>query len=65
MCRRSRGSSATGCARRGDRLELWTFQANHGALRFYVREGFTEGQRTDCANDEGLADVNLVWERPD
>ena len=47
-----------------DRLELWTFQANERARRFYAREGFVEtdltgGQR----NDEKLPDVFLVWER--
>lgn len=44
------------------RLELWTFQANLGAQRFYMREGFREVERTDGAgNDERLPDVRLVW----
>lgn len=43
-------------------LELWTFADNTGALRFYDREGFTEQDRTDGAqNDEGLPDVRLRW----
>lgn len=44
------------------RLDLWAFQANSGALRFYRREGFVEVARTDGAhNEENLPDVNLVW----
>lgn len=47
-----------------DLLELWTFQANEGARRFYQREGFSEIELTDGAgNDERLPDVRLVWER--
>lgn len=47
-----------------DRLDLWTFQANAGALRFYAREGFVAVERTDGRdNDERLPDVRLVWER--
>ena len=45
-----------------DRLALWTFQANDGAQRFYLREGFLEQRRTDGAdNDEGLPDIRYVW----
>ncbi|MEE9429221.1 MAG: GNAT family N-acetyltransferase [Paracoccaceae bacterium] len=45
-----------------DRLELWTFQANTGALRFYARHGFVEDLRTDGAeNDEKLPDVHMNW----
>ncbi len=44
------------------RLELWCFQANEGALRFYARHGFTEVERTEgMGNDEKLPDVRLVW----
>jgi len=47
-----------------DRLDLWTFQANTGALRFYRREGFVEVKRTEGAtNDERLPDVRLSWTR--
>ncbi|MDG2340376.1 MAG: GNAT family N-acetyltransferase [Paracoccaceae bacterium] len=47
-----------------DRLELWTFQANQGARRFYGREGFAEVEKTDGQrNDENLPDVFLAWER--
>ncbi len=49
-----------------DRLELWCFQANAGALRFYARMGFVEVERTDGAgNDEKLPDVRLVWPGPE
>lgn len=48
-----------------DRLELWTFQANIGAQRFYVRHGFTEAERTNGAgNEEGLPDIRYVWAAP-
>ncbi len=46
-----------------DRLELWTFQANDGARRFYRREGFQEVEMTDGDNEENLPDVLLRWER--
>jgi GNAT superfamily N-acetyltransferase len=47
-----------------DRLELWTFQANTGAQRFYLRHGFVEVQRTDgSGNDEGLPDIQYEWQR--
>lgn len=47
-----------------DRLELWTFQANEGAQRFYLRHGFVEVQRTDgSGNDERLPDIQYEWQR--
>lgn len=55
-----------GAKDRSDRLKLWTFQANHGAQRFYLREGFREIRRSDGAdNDEGLPDIQYLWERSD
>ena len=48
---------------RGDRLDLWCFQANEEARAFYEAEGFTEAGRTPGANDEGLPDVRLIWRR--
>ena len=36
---------------------LWTFQANEGARRFYLREGFREVRRTEGDNEEGLPDI--------
>ena len=45
-----------------ERLELWTFQANEGAQRFYRAHGFAEAERTDGAgNEEGLPDIRFVW----
>ena len=45
-------------------LQLWTFQANDGARRFYARNGFEEVELTDGAgNDEKLPDVRLVWRK--
>lgn len=47
---------------RAGRLELWCFQANLDARRFYRREGFAEVEFTNGAdNDEKLPDVRLVW----
>lgn len=47
-----------------NRLELWTFQANTAAQRFYDRHGFTEDRRGDGAeNDEKLPDIHMVWQR--
>nr|WP_254868566.1 GNAT family N-acetyltransferase [Phaeobacter sp. HF9A] len=43
-------------------LYLWTFQANTGAQRFYLREGFTEVGRSDGdRNSEGLPDIEYHW----
>lgn len=45
-----------------DTLELWTFEANGPARKFYAKHGFTEQTRTNGAdNDEGLPDVKLRW----
>lgn len=44
------------------KLELWTFQTNTGARRFYASNGFDEVELTDgSGNDEKLPDVRLVW----
>lgn len=48
-----------------DSLNLWTFQANTGAQRFYKRHAFAEVERTSGAdNDEGLPDVRFLWSKP-
>lgn len=61
---RGLGSVLLNTARAGrDALALWTFQANGAAIAFYLREGFTEADRTDGENDEGLPDVRLIWKR--
>ena len=45
-----------------DDLELWTFQENTPARRFYAKHGFSEVKFTDgSGNDEGLPDVCLTW----
>jgi GNAT superfamily N-acetyltransferase len=46
----------------GDKVHLWTFQANAAALKFYAREGFSEINRTDGDNEEGLPDLLLEWQ---
>ena len=43
-------------------LELWTFQVNSPAHRFYERHGFTAAERTDgSGNEEREPDVRYVW----
>jgi GNAT superfamily N-acetyltransferase len=46
-------------------LQLWTFQVNEPARRFYERHGFVAVERTDGSrNEEREPDVRYVW-RPD
>jgi len=48
--------------RRPDGLELWVFQRNDGALRFYERHGFRVVRTTDgAANEEREPDALLAW----
>jgi GNAT superfamily N-acetyltransferase len=48
--------------RRSEGLELWTFQVNAGARRFYERHGFVVAEMTDgAANEERQPDVRYVW----
>jgi GNAT superfamily N-acetyltransferase len=48
-----------------DRLELWTFQRNEAARRFYERRGFGVAELTDgSGNEEREPDVRYVWTRP-
>ena len=43
-------------------LQLWTFQVNAGAQRFYAREGFVEVELTEGQNnEEKQPDVRMVW----
>jgi GNAT superfamily N-acetyltransferase len=45
-------------------LQLWTFQVNERARRFYARNGFVEVELGDGAsNEERQPDVRLVWRR--
>lgn len=48
----------------GAGLQLWTFQSNEGARRFYERHGFVAAQFTDGDNEEGSPDVRYVF-RPE
>lgn len=49
--------------RQPDGLQLWTFQANGPARRFYARHGFREVELTDGAgNEEREPDVRLEWQ---
>ena len=48
--------------RRSDGLQLWVFQRNVGARRFYERHGFTLAQLTDGGrNEEREPDALYVW----
>jgi GNAT superfamily N-acetyltransferase len=45
-----------------DGLELWTFQVNAAARRFYERHGFRVAEQTDgSGNEERQPDVRYVW----
>jgi enamine deaminase RidA (YjgF/YER057c/UK114 family)/GNAT superfamily N-acetyltransferase len=47
---------------RPEGLELWTFQVNERAARFYERHGFVAVDRTDGAgNEEREPDVRYAW----
>ena len=47
-----------------DRLELWTFQRNAQARRFYEARGFTLVEQTDgTRNEEKEPDARYVWTR--
>lgn len=46
------------------RLQLWTFQRNVMARRFYERHGFVAVEMTDgAANEEREPDVLYVWSK--
>jgi len=47
--------------RRPRGLQLWTFQANDGARRFYECHGFIATHTTDGDNEEGAPDVQFQW----
>jgi GNAT superfamily N-acetyltransferase len=50
--------------RASDRLELWTFQRNARARRFYEARGFTPVEQTDGArNEEREPDARYLWTR--
>lgn len=50
--------------RASGRLELWTFEANTGARRFYRRAGFREvGHGDGSDTEEGLPTIRYAWSR--
>ena len=49
---------------RPDGLDLWAFQSNTGARRFYERHGFVAVAMTEGDNEEGAPDVRYRWPRP-
>jgi GNAT superfamily N-acetyltransferase len=60
---RSVGSRLLAVAKqqRPEHLQLWTFQSNAGARRFYERHGFLAAEMTDGDNEEGAPDVRYEW----
>jgi GNAT superfamily N-acetyltransferase len=42
-------------------LDLWAFQSNSGARRFYERHGFVAVETTHGDNEEGAPDVRYHW----
>jgi ribosomal protein S18 acetylase RimI-like enzyme len=47
-----------------DRLQLWTFQRNTNARRFYERHGFALVRRTDGSRNEAKEpDALYLWAR--
>ena len=48
-------------SRAGGALDLWTFERNVGARRFYERHGFAEVATTAGDNEEGAPDVRYRW----
>jgi GNAT superfamily N-acetyltransferase len=49
-------------SRRPQGFDLWTFQDNAGARRFYERHGFRAVELTDGdGNEERMPDVRYVW----
>ena len=49
--------------RRAGGLQLWTFQANGPAQRFYARHGFTAEEFGDGrGNEERAPDVRMAWQ---
>ena len=61
---RGLGTELLGIAKRsGPSLELWAFQVNLPAIRFYQRNGFRIVQRTDgAANEAKQPDVRMRWD---
>ncbi|WP_409188529.1 GNAT family N-acetyltransferase [Bradyrhizobium sp. RDM4] len=62
---RGRGSELLDVAKQAcDRLELWTFQRNARARRFYEARGFALVEQTDgTRNEENEPDARYLWTR--
>jgi len=45
-------------------LDLWTFQSNDRARRFYERHGFEAVATTNGNNEEGAPDIHYRWRGP-
>ena len=45
----------------GGAVQLWTFQSNAGAQRFYERHGFVPVEWTDGDNEEQAPDVRYLF----
>jgi GNAT superfamily N-acetyltransferase len=60
------GSELLQVAKRAcERLQLWTFQRNLRARRFYEARGFALVEETDgVGNEEREPDVRYLWTRP-
>lgn len=43
-------------------LDLWTFQSNVRARRFYEANGFRPVEETSGDNEEGAPDVHYRWD---
>jgi ribosomal protein S18 acetylase RimI-like enzyme len=49
-------------SRRPAGLQLWTFESNIGARRFYDRHSFTEAERINgFGTEEKAPDIRFVW----
>jgi GNAT superfamily N-acetyltransferase len=49
-------------ATHADGYELWVFESNTGARRFYERRGLVEVERTDgSGNEEKSPDIRMAW----
>jgi GNAT superfamily N-acetyltransferase len=67
LTRRGVGSALLAVAKRErpQGLQLWAFQTNTGARRFYERHGFVEARRTDGRdNEERAPDVLYAYRAP-
>ncbi|NEU95870.1 GNAT family N-acetyltransferase [Bradyrhizobium uaiense] len=65
--RRGTGAALLDIAKQStDRLQLWTFQRNARARRFYEARGFVPVEETDGSrNEEKEPDMRYLWTRAD